>query len=46
MNHQTPPLIAVPLDEAAAKLTDFLLQIAHQMQNHYAETSPTKPRRS
>ena len=24
-------------DEAAAKLTDFLLQIAHQMENHYAE---------
>ena len=35
-----PPLTAVPLDlsdEAAAKLTDFLLQIAHQMENHYAE---------
>ena len=34
MNHQPKPLIAVPLDlsdEAAAKLTDFLLQIAHQM---------------
>ena len=40
MNHQPPPLIAVPLDlsdEAAAKLTDFLLQLAQQMQNHYAE---------
>ena len=40
MNHQPPPLIAVPLDlsdEAAAKLTDFLLQIAHQFKNHYSE---------
>ena len=40
MNHQPPPLIAVPLDlsdEAAAKLTDFLLQIAHQMESHYSE---------
>ena len=40
MNHQPPPLIAVPLDlsdEAAAKLIDFLLQIAHQMENHYSE---------
>ena len=40
MNHQPPPLTAVPLDlsdEAAAKLTDFLLQIAHQFENHYSE---------
>jgi len=40
MNHQSPPLITVSLDlsdEAAAKLTDFLLQIAHQMENHYSE---------
>ena len=40
MNHQTPPLITLPLDlcdEAAATLTDFLLQIAHQMQSHYCE---------
>ena len=40
MNHQAPPLITLPLDlcdEAAAKLTDFLLQIAHQMENHYSE---------
>ena len=40
MNHQPPPLIAVPLDlsdEAAAKLTDFLLQIAHQLESHYSE---------
>ena len=40
MNLQPPPLIAVPLDlsdEAMAKLTEFLLQIAHQMENHYAE---------
>ena len=31
LNHQPPPLIAVPLDlsdEAAAKLIDFLLAIA------------------
>jgi len=43
MNHQTPPLIALPLDppdEAAAKLTDSLLQIAPQMENHYAEQLP------
>ena len=40
MNHQPPPLITVPLDlsdEAAAKLIDFLLTIAHQMENHYSE---------
>ena len=40
MNHQSPPLIAVPLDlsdEAAAKLIDFLLQIARQLENHYTE---------
>ena len=40
MNHQPPPLIAVSLDlsdEAAAKLIDFLLTIAHQMENHYSE---------
>ena len=40
MNHQTPPRINVPLDlsdEAAVKLIDFLLQIAHQMENHYSE---------
>ena len=24
-------------DEAAAKLIDFLLQIAHQLENHYSE---------
>ena len=37
---QPPPLIAVPLDlsdEAAAKLADFLLQIAHQLESHYSE---------
>ena len=42
MNHQPPPLIAVPLDlsdEAAAKLIDFLLTIAHQMENHYSANS-------
>ena len=40
MNHQPPPLIAVPLDlsdEAAAKLTDFLLATAHQLENYYSE---------
>ena len=40
MNHQPPPLIAVPLDlsdEAAAKLIDLLLQVAHQLENHYSE---------
>ena len=40
MNHQPPPLIAVPLDlsdEAAAKLVDFLLAIAHQMEDHYSQ---------
>ena len=40
MNLQPPPLINVPLDlsdEAAAKLIDFLLQIAHQLENHYSE---------
>ena len=40
INHHPPPLITVPLDlsdEAAAKLIDFLLQIAHQMENHYCE---------
>ena len=24
-------------DEAAAKLIDFLLQLAHQLENHYSE---------
>ena len=40
MNHQPPPLITVPLDlsdEAAARLIDFLLEIAHRMENHYSE---------
>ena len=40
MNHHPPPLVAVPLDlcdEAAATWTDFLLQIAYQMDNHYSE---------
>ena len=40
MNQQHPPLITLPLDlsdEAAAKLIDFLLQLAHQMENHYCE---------
>ena len=40
MNHQPLPLIDIPLnlsDEAAAKLIDFLLQIAHQLENHYSE---------
>ena len=40
MNQPPPPLIAVPLDlsdETAAKLIDFLLAIAHQMESHYSE---------
>ena len=40
MNHQLPPLITDPLDlsdEAAARLIDFLLEIAHRMENHYSE---------
>ena len=40
MNHHPPTLINVPLDlsdEAAAKLIDLLLQIAHQLENHYCE---------
>ena len=40
MNHQPPPLITVPLDlsdEAAARLIDFLLEVAHRMENHYSE---------
>ena len=40
MNHQPPPLITVPLDlsdEAAARLIDFLLEIAHRMENHYSQ---------
>ena len=41
--HEEAPLVArvaVPLDlsdEAAARLIDFLLAIAHQMENHYSE---------
>ena len=40
VNHQPLPLIDIPLDlsdGAAAKLIDFLLQIAHQLENHYSE---------
>ena len=40
MNYQPLPLIDIPLDlsdEAAAKLIDFLLQVAHQLENHYSE---------
>ena len=40
MNRQPLPLIDIPLDlsdEAAAKLIDFLLQLAHQLENHYSE---------
>ena len=40
MNHQPTPLIAVPLDlsdEAAARLIDFLLATAHQLENYYSE---------
>ena len=40
MNHQPPPLITVPLDlsdEAATRLIDLLLDIAHRLANHYSE---------
>ena len=40
MNHQPPPLITVPLDlsdEAAARLIELLLEIAHRLENHYSE---------
>ena len=40
MNHQPPPLLTVPLDlsdEAAAKLIDFLYELAHHLESHYSE---------
>ena len=40
MNHHAPPLIAVPhdlSDEAAAKMLEFLYEIAHRFENHYAD---------
>ena len=40
MNHHAPPLIAVPYDlsdEAAAKMLAFLYEIAHRLENHYAD---------
>ena len=40
MNHQPPPLIAVPLDlsdAAAAKLIDFLHDLVHLFENYYAD---------
>ena len=40
MIHQPPPLITAALDlsdGAAARLIDFLLQIAHQKENYYSE---------
>ena len=40
MNHQPPPLIAVPLDlsdEAAAKFIDFLHEITQRLESHYAD---------
>ena len=40
MNHQTPPLITVPLDlsdETAAKWLEFLHAITHHLEDHYAE---------
>ena len=46
MNHQPPPLITVPLDlsdEAEARLIDFLLEIAHRMENHYSERRHYSP---
>ena len=40
MNHQTPPLINVPLDlsdEAAAKMLAFLHDLTHLFENYYAD---------
>ncbi len=39
MNHQTPPLIAIPLDlsdEAAATWSAFLYELAQLLETHYA----------
>lgn len=40
MNHDTPPLLTVPLDlsdEAAAKMLDFLHDLTHLFENYYAD---------
>ena len=40
MNHQPPPLITVPLDlsdEAAAQWLEFLHEITHRFEGHYAD---------
>ena len=40
MNHQTPPLITFPLvlsDDAAAKMLEFLSEIAHRLENHRSD---------
>ena len=35
--HRLHFFLATVGDEAAAKLIDFLLQLAHQLENHYSE---------
>ena len=40
INHQPPPLIAVPIglsDETAAMLLDFLYEFAHRLESYYSE---------
>ena len=40
MNHPVPPVICVPLDlsdEAAAKILKLLYELAHLLENHYAD---------
>ena len=40
MNQHAPPLIALPLDlsdEAAAKMLELLYELAHLLENHYAD---------
>ena len=40
MNLHIPPTISLPLDlsdEAAAKMLELLYELAHRLENHYAE---------
>ena len=40
VNQHAPPLIALPLDlsdEAAAKMLELLYELAHLLENHYAD---------
>ena len=40
INHQPPPLIAVPIglsNETAAMLLDFLYEFAHRLESYYSE---------